>query len=113
MSKDRQCNGQNEQIDKTIIYKALRIHTYQILSNKEPTKSLRSTCIIIGQIETRFAACQNKVKLFCTEPYKHHFCKKSLKIPKGQSESVYRRTDNTIAKRRSIKGQTTIKKTYI
>jgi hypothetical protein len=32
--------------------------------------------------------------------------KKSLKIPKGQSESEYgRRTDNTMAKRKSIKGQ--------
>jgi hypothetical protein len=39
--------------------------------------------------------------------------KKSLKIPKGQSESVYRRTDNTMAKRKSTKGQTTIYKTYI
>jgi hypothetical protein len=39
--------------------------------------------------------------------------KKSLKIPKGQSESVYRRrTDNTMAKRKSTKGQTTIYKTY-
>jgi hypothetical protein len=34
------------------------------------------------------------------------FWKKSLKIPKGQSESVYRgRTDNTMAKRKSIKVQ--------
>jgi len=33
--------------------------------------------------------------------------KKSLKIPKGQSESVNRRrTDNTMAKRKSTKGQT-------
>ena len=40
--------------------------------------------------------------------------KKSLKIPKGQSESVYRRrTDNTMAKRKSTKGQTTAHKTYI
>jgi hypothetical protein len=40
--------------------------------------------------------------------------KKSLKIPKGQSESVYRRrTDNTMAKRKSTKGQTTIYNTYI
>jgi len=40
--------------------------------------------------------------------------KKSLKIPKWQSESVYRiRTDNTMAKRKSTKGQTTINKTYI
>ena len=39
--------------------------------------------------------------------------KKSLKIPKGQSESVYRRkTDNTVAKAKSTKGQTTIYKTY-
>jgi hypothetical protein len=29
---------------------------------------------------------------------------------KGQSESVYRRTDNTMAKRKSTKGQTTINK---
>jgi hypothetical protein len=40
--------------------------------------------------------------------------KKSLKIPKRQSESVYlRRTDNTMAKTKSTKGQTTINKTYI
>ena len=40
--------------------------------------------------------------------------KKSLKIPKGESESVYRRrTDNTMVKRKSTKGQTTIYKTYI
>ena len=40
--------------------------------------------------------------------------KKSLKIPKGQSESVYRRrTDNTMDKRKSTNGQTTIYKTYI
>jgi hypothetical protein len=40
--------------------------------------------------------------------------KKSLKIPKGQSESVYRRrTDKTKAKRKRTKGQTTINKTYI
>jgi len=35
--------------------------------------------------------------------------KKSLKIPKGQSETVYRRrTDNTMATRKSTKGQITI-----
>jgi hypothetical protein len=34
-----------------------------------------------------------------------NYIKKSLKIPKGQSESVYqRRTDNTMAKRKSKKG---------
>jgi hypothetical protein len=39
--------------------------------------------------------------------------KKSLKIPKGQSESVYRRrTDNTMVKRKGTKGQTMIYKTY-
>ena len=41
-------------------------------------------------------------------------CKKSLKIPKGQSEYVYRRrTENAMAKRKNTKGQTTIHKTYI
>ena len=40
--------------------------------------------------------------------------KKSLKIPKGQSESLYRRrTDKTMAKRKSTKGQTKIYKRYI
>jgi len=39
--------------------------------------------------------------------------KMSLKIPKGQSESVYRRRINTMAKRKCTKGQTTINKTYI
>jgi len=40
--------------------------------------------------------------------------KKSLKIPKRQSESVYRRrTNNTMTKWKSTKGQTTIYKTYI
>jgi predicted membrane protein len=33
------------------------------------------------------------------------YLKTSLKIPQGQSESVYRRTDNTMAKRKSTKGQ--------
>jgi hypothetical protein len=39
--------------------------------------------------------------------------KKSLKIPKGQSESIYQRTDNTMAKRKSTKGQTTIQNIHI
>jgi hypothetical protein len=40
--------------------------------------------------------------------------KNCLKIPKWQSESVYRRrTYNTMAKRKSTKGQITIHKTYI
>jgi len=40
--------------------------------------------------------------------------KKSLKIPKRYSESVnQRRTDNTMAKRKRTKGQTTIYKTCI
>jgi len=39
--------------------------------------------------------------------------KKILKIQKRQSESVYqRRTYNTMAKRKSTKGQKTIYKTY-
>jgi hypothetical protein len=38
--------------------------------------------------------------------------KKSLKIPKGQSESANRgRTDNTTAKRKGTKEQTTVYKT--
>ena len=46
--------------------------------------------------------------------YFFFYLKKSLKIPKSQSKTVYRRrTDNTMAKRKSKKGQTTIDKTYI
>ena len=42
----------------------------------------------------------------------HQWKKKNLKISKGQSESVNRKsTDNTMAKRKSTKGQTTIYKT--
>ena len=45
---------------------------------------------------------------------KNNRIKKSLKIPKGQSETVCRRrTDNTMAKRKRTKGQATIDKTYI
>ena len=45
---------------------------------------------------------------------KSQISQKSLKIPKGQSETVYRRrTDNTMAKRKSTKGQTSIDKTFI
>ena len=38
--------------------------------------------------------------------------KKSLKKPKGQSESINRKTNTTMDKRKSTKGQTTIYKTY-
>ena len=56
---------------------------------------------------------RNRIKSVILVLKKIHF-KKSLKIPKGQSESVYRRrTDNNMAKRKSTKGQTTINKTYI
>jgi len=48
-----------------------------------------------------------------TKKSKMFLYKKSLKIPKGQSESVNRRrTDNTMAKRKSTERQTTIYKTY-
>ena len=41
------------------------------------------------------------------------FLKEEFEDTKGLSESVYRRrTDNTNAKRKSTKGQTTIYKTY-
>jgi hypothetical protein len=50
-------------------------------------------------------------KFIYSEVTRLHHCKKSLKIPKGQSESVYqRRTDDTMAKRNSTKGST--KHTY-
>jgi hypothetical protein len=39
-------------------------------------------------------------------------CEKSLKIPEGESEFVNRRTDNTMAKIKGTKGQTTIYKTH-
>ena len=42
---------------------------------------------------------------------KYLHCKKSLKITKGYSESVNRRTDNTMAKRKGTKAQTAVYKT--
>jgi len=48
-------------------------------------------------------------KFIYSEVTRLHHCKKSLKIPKGQWESVHRRrTDNTMAKRKSTKGQATV-----
>jgi len=45
--------------------------------------------------------------------HSYYDAKKSLKIPKWQSEFVYRRrTDNTMVKRKRTKGQKTIYKTY-
>ena len=42
------------------------------------------------------------------------FCRESVMIPKGKSESVYRRRiDNTMAKGKGTKGQPTINKAYI
>ena len=61
--------------------------------------------------------CMNIVSILswktCVWSFCHLDSKKSLKIPKWQSESIYRRTDNTMAKRKSTKGQTTIYKTKI
>jgi len=52
------------------------------------------------------------VKSGVTKEAVYLLCKKSLKIPKGYSESVnQRRTENTIAKRKRTKGQTTTYKT--
>ena len=43
--------------------------------------------------------------------YNDHGLVKSLKIPKWSSESINRRTDNTMDRRKRTKGQTTIYKT--
>jgi hypothetical protein len=62
-----------------------------------------------------FQPCQLKwevIVLLILSTWWQSLFKKSLKIPKGQSESVYPKTDNTMAKRKSTKGQTTINKTY-
>ena len=61
--------------------------------------------LFVPALQTSFFVCYTD--LFRSEG------KQSLKIPKGQLESVYRRTDNTMTKRKSTKGQTTINKTYI
>jgi len=44
---------------------------------------------------------------------KNMHLKTSLKIPKGYSESVYRRTDTTMTKRKRTQVQTTTYKTNI
>jgi len=60
-----------------------------------------------------YIICQINVEIeMRVRPKREKLNKKSLKIPKGQSESIYRRTDNTIAKKKRTKGPTTIYKTY-
>jgi hypothetical protein len=60
-----------------------------------------------GAFLVHFIFCNCKLDLHALQG------KKSLKIPNGQSQSVYRRrTDNTITNRNSTKGQATIYKTY-
>jgi hypothetical protein len=70
-----------------------------------PIEEYRNLAVFISEINELCEKHNNRYQMFC---------KKSLKIPKGQSESVYRRrTDNTMAKRKSTKGQTTINNAYI
>jgi hypothetical protein len=66
-------------------------------------------CVLGTFIETFTVEIPN-LKISKFRFYQH---KKSLKIPKGYSESVYRRrTENTMTKRKCTKGQTAIYKTY-
>ena len=73
----------------------------------------KTTCLDIFLL-SQTVECRTPV---FTQPFSWHLhititYKKSLKIPKGQSEIVYRRrTDNKMATRKSTKGQTTIDKT--
>jgi hypothetical protein len=70
---------------------------------------------IVGTVPDYIQIIVERGKIYTRNAHIHDnsLFKKSLKIPKGQSESVYRRTDNTMAKRKSTKGQTAIYKTYI
>jgi hypothetical protein len=62
-------------------------------------------------IPNTFMIITQLFNLVCTMRF---WYKKSLKISKGQSESVFRRrTNSTMAKRKRTKGRTTIYKTYI
>jgi hypothetical protein len=62
-----------------------------------------------GAIRNRISKNRRRYQRGNQKPY----IEEQTKIPKGKSETVYRRTDNTMAKRKSTKGQTTIGKTYI
>ena len=62
-------------------------------------------------------SCWNKI-YFSSNPESFHILasdltKKRWKILKGKSKFVHQRTDNTMAKRKRTKGNTTIYKTYI
>jgi hypothetical protein len=54
------------------------------------------TLIIYGINIERCVLYNLTNKTYFTRSYDDKNCKKSLKIPKGLSESVYRRTDNTM-----------------
>jgi hypothetical protein len=82
---------------------------YNLNKGVRQTNSLKSTLFNIFINDLRPLFVQEK-----WTPVEVIWCrwfKKSLRIPKGQSESVYRRTDNTMAKRKSANGQTTIYRT--
>ena len=79
-----------------IIYIYLRIHSIS-----------QNQLILVSLVENNLLTMLDHL---CSS---WNFSRKSLKIPKGYSESIYRRrTDNTMANRKSTKGQTTICKTY-
>jgi hypothetical protein len=74
---------------------------------------LRFIPLDIGNLRRIFFVCFSTVSVQYIFIIKRSH-KKSLKIPKGLSESVNRRSaDNSMVKRKSTKGQTTIYKTDI
>jgi hypothetical protein len=81
------------------------ISSFPVISLQEQIRNLETlepTHMLLNQSMFRFFCCFVRIPL-----------KKSLMIPKGKSESVYRsRTNNTMAKRNSTKGQTMIYKAY-
>ena len=80
-----------------------------------PTERMSGVLYNIDEFVPRFFFPVLSVLHFtaCNYPSSSITYKKSLKIPKGGSESVSRRrTENTTAKGKSTNGQTTIYKTY-
>ena len=89
---------------------------YNVTTSTQTSRNSMKLCLYKPILKS-FIKLRNAISLFfkCVTENPNRFLKvnkKNLKITKGQSESVNRRTVNTMTKSKRTKGQTTIYKTY-
>jgi hypothetical protein len=87
------------------IYKSVRDIDFASLDYERTSWNVLRKCVVRTKFDIyeRVSTIRNQIKLFLNI---NKWLKKSLKIPKGLSESIFRRrTDSTMAKRKSAKEQ--------